>query len=200
MRASSAILYFHIGNSITVLSIMVTTLCVDFAIRQALNWASGPAFRAEIIPEAAMQANIGIVVASSDAHNAVGFVAFRLAKSLAALLAGAPLVAVFALNAPGPALAACMSSASVHTSAGVHGPATANAGVHTGVSSAPASSAAVVTGCPVATTAAATHMSGAGARLSAASAGPRRPMRVSTLTQAKSLTVGQSNRPSRHRP
>ena len=107
-----------------------------------------------------MQANIGIVVASSDAHNADGCVALRLVKSLAALLAGAPLVVVFALNSPDPALAACMSSASVHASAGVHGPATGNAGVHTGVSSAPASSAAVVTGCPVATTAATTHMSG----------------------------------------
>ena len=94
---------------------------------------------------------------SASGALSVGRIFDRLANSRGALLAGASLLAAFALGAPGRALAACGTTI---PTTGAHAPSTGAAGVHTGATTPHVSAPSGGTSCPTTVSAKPTPLAG----------------------------------------
>lgn len=102
-----------------------------------------------------MHIDVGPGGAASGARS-VGRIFNRLATSRAALLAGAPLLAAFALGTPGQALAACGTTIPT----GAHAPSSGGGGVHSGATTPHVSGPSGGSSCPTTVSAKPTPLAG----------------------------------------
>ena len=101
-----------------------------------------------------MHADVGPGETASGARS-VGSI-YRLANSRSAFLAGASLLAAFALGAPGQAFAACGTTIPT----GAHAPSTGGGGVHTGATTPHVSGPSSGSSCPTTVSAKPTPLAG----------------------------------------